>query len=104
MASGYSRKALRWSLDGFPHRCDSLLPTRARAAARTYQRLLQRVTGRNDLFELLWGLTALGALLLLAGLMKWNRKVLTAASICWSVAGTLFVSFSVMNFCTSACY
>jgi hypothetical protein len=47
--------------------------------------------------SLLWRLTALGALLLPAGLMTWNRKVLTATSICWSIAGVLF---SVMNFFT----
>jgi hypothetical protein len=49
---------------------------------------------------LLWGLTSLGALLLPAGVLKWNRKVLMVAAICWGVAGVLFVLFSAMNYFT----
>ena len=49
---------------------------------------------------LLWGLTSLGALLLPAGVLKWNRKVLMVAVICWKVAGVLFVLFSAMNYFT----
>jgi hypothetical protein len=49
---------------------------------------------------LLWGLTALGALLLPAGVRKWNRKVLIVSGLCWRVAGVLFVLFSAMNYFT----
>jgi hypothetical protein len=49
---------------------------------------------------LLWGLTSLGAMLLPAGVLKWNRKVLMVAVICWKVAGMLFVLFSAMNYFT----
>ena len=49
---------------------------------------------------LLWGLTPLGALLLPTGLVKWNRKVLMGATICWGIAGELFVLFSAMNYFT----
>lgn len=48
----------------------------------------------------LWGLTALGALLLPAGVMNWNRKVLMLAAMCWGVAGVWFVLFSAMNYFT----
>ena len=36
---------------------------------------------------LLWGLTALGALLFPAAVVNWNGKVLMLARICWGVAG-----------------
>ena len=53
-----------------------------------------------DFSGLLWGLTALGALLLPVGLRNWNCKVLKAACICWSIAGLLFIIFSAMNYFT----
>jgi hypothetical protein len=49
---------------------------------------------------LLWGLTALGALLFPAAVATWNRKMLMVARICWGVAGVLFVLFSAMNYFT----
>jgi len=49
---------------------------------------------------LLWGLTSLGALLLPACVLKWNRKLLKVAAMCWRVAGVLFVLFSSMNYFT----
>lgn len=49
---------------------------------------------------LLWGLTALGALLTPFALLKWNRKVVNVTANCWSVAGALFVLFSAMNYFT----
>jgi hypothetical protein len=49
---------------------------------------------------LLWGLTALGTLLLPIGVVRWNRKLVIAAAICWRVSGGLFVLFSAMNYFT----
>jgi uncharacterized membrane protein YciS (DUF1049 family) len=49
---------------------------------------------------LLWGLTALGAMLLPVSLFRWSRRVVRAATICWRVAGGLFVLFSAMNYFT----
>jgi hypothetical protein len=57
-------------------------------------------SAKRELIKSPPSLTALGALTLPVGLMKWNRKVLTFAAICWRIAGVLFVLFSVMNFFT----
>ena len=40
----------------------------------------------------------IGALLFPFGVMKWNRKVLLVAEMCWRVAGALFALFSAMNY------
>jgi Protein of unknown function (DUF981) len=47
-----------------------------------------------------WGLISLGALLAPVALIKWNLKVVKLAWTCWSVAGSLLVLFSAMNFFT----
>jgi hypothetical protein len=47
---------------------------------------------------LLWGITALGALLLPAALIRWNRKLLMVTVVCWTISGRLFVLFSAMNY------
>jgi hypothetical protein len=49
---------------------------------------------------LLWGLTSVGALLLPACVLKWSRKLLVAAAVCWRVAGILIILFSAMNYFT----
>ena len=49
---------------------------------------------------LIWGLTSVGALLLPAGILKWNRKLLMLAATCWRVAGVLLALFSAMNYFT----
>jgi Protein of unknown function (DUF981) len=48
----------------------------------------------------LWGLTSLGALLLPAGVRKWNRKLLMISVICWAIAGVVIVLFGAMNYFT----
>ena len=48
----------------------------------------------------LWGLTALGALLLPAAVRSWNPSLLMAAALCWRIAGVLFLLFSAMNYFT----
>jgi Protein of unknown function (DUF981) len=49
---------------------------------------------------LLWGLISVGALLMPAGVLRWNRRMLTVAAICWQVAGVLLALFSAMNYFT----
>ena len=49
---------------------------------------------------LLWGLIAVGALLIPTGIAKWNRKVVAIVRFPWNVAGVLLVLFSVMNYFT----
>jgi hypothetical protein len=50
--------------------------------------------------SLLWGLTALGALLFPVGVRTWNRQILKTSVVCWGIAGVLFVLFSAMNYFT----
>jgi hypothetical protein len=49
---------------------------------------------------LLWGLISLGALLLPAAIVNWNRQVVNVVRLCWNVAGVLLVFFSAMNYFT----
>jgi uncharacterized protein DUF981 len=48
----------------------------------------------------LWGLTALGALLFPLSARSWNGGILKICSVCWQIAGVLFLLFSAMNFFT----
>jgi hypothetical protein len=50
--------------------------------------------------SLLWGLTALGALLFPIGARKWNREIMKISVVCWGIAGVFFVLFSAMNYFT----
>jgi hypothetical protein len=49
---------------------------------------------------LLWGLTSVGALLLPFCVLKWSRKLLMVAAVCWRLAGVLLALFSAMNYFT----
>jgi hypothetical protein len=50
---------------------------------------------------LLWGLISLGALLLPAVIVNWNRTaIVTVVRFSWTVAGVLLVLFSAMNYFT----
>jgi hypothetical protein len=51
--------------------------------------------GGNKFFGFALRLTSVGAVLLPASLIRWNPKVLTAAALCWRVAGALFVLISL---------
>ena len=48
----------------------------------------------------LWGLISIGALLAPTAMAKWNRKGISIACFCWTVAGGLLVFFSAMNYFT----
>ena len=49
---------------------------------------------------LVWGLTALGALLSPVALVKWNRPAISVVRFCWSAGGFLLVCFSAMDYFT----